>query len=96
MSSDAELAWDWNKIEAGYCKLVPKMHLKFYIGPSRKRIVYISVMRCDGKVITDSISKKKNHNVIILKDNQLVDAKKDSIWVDFSGKDHRTTDVRKV
>jgi len=82
--------FDWNKIFPGFCKLKPNRHLKFDVGSTLRKIAYISVKRANGKTIIDNFSKKKRRNVIILPGGQLVDAKKQSVWVDLEGNNHKS------
>jgi len=90
VSANADLEFDWNKIIPGFCKLKPNRHLKFDVGSTLRKIVYISVNHANGRTITDNFSKKKRRNVIILPGGQLVDAKKRSVWVDFEGNNHKS------
>ena len=55
--------------------------------------VYITIMHfdeeCGKKYVADNLPHPVSHAVIVTATGDVVDAKKDQLWIDMEGKDHR-------
>ena len=77
--------YDWNKIQAGFSRIIPEKHLKFDVDLSGKTTVYISIITEDGIKIADGLPREPNKNIIIGADEHIYDSKAGETWVDESG-----------
>lgn len=58
-SRSGGISLDWNKIQAGFSKILPKKYIKYEVDCSGTSTVYVSIVAEGGEVICDALPNVK-------------------------------------